>query len=569
MEGYPASSPETKEETGWSIIRGDDATQTLEGRETPISGFSSFEDAAFPADPASIHGLGGGSDASSRAQQQVPECRCGLQVIQATMKKEGASKGRRYWRCGVRRCSYFHWVGRLELDASQMWWQRFPGFVLVGEAGFRAEDLVQGAIGDCWFLSALAVVAERPDLVARLFGGRPVTPADGCYEIRLFLDGVWRTIAVDDRLPCTGKQKRPDGSSLAFGRTKSDQLWGPILEKAYAKAYGSYKAISGGQVAEALHHLTGCPTETIDLDAKNFDPRALWANLLEFRAQGFPMGCGTAENPELAEVGLCGYHAYSILDVREVTKPDESGVTQLLRIRNPHGVGEWNREWSDASVEWTESISSELGRTGVDDGTFWMDYIHFLMAFEVIDVCYANRDFHSLSFQSNAFCPRSDHNRLCRHAYRIQVDSPTTLYAMALQPSKRGTWGRQSRQRYYKPGDVSLLVVSEKALSDNNNNNTTNNNNNTNNITNQQSAVLATSVQGMESLVSGQLCGASTVYGTAVCAHLEPGTSYLLLVFCLGAGPTAAEGGSHPEESPFCVRFCGSQPIKVRPLASA
>ena len=60
-------------------------------------------------------------------------------------------------------------------------------------------------VGDCWFLAALAVVAERHDLIARLFAGfgdSGCIPANdaGCYLLRLFLDGQWRTIRIDDRV---------------------------------------------------------------------------------------------------------------------------------------------------------------------------------------------------------------------------------------------------------------------------------------------------------------------------------------------------------------------------------
>eukprot|EP00965_Chrysotila_dentata_P039546 1314523-Pleurochrysis_carterae.AAC.2 len=55
------------------------------------------------------------------------------------------------------------------------------------------------------------------------------------------------------------------------------------------------------------------------------------------------------------QVGLCGGHAYSILSVREART--SSGRVRLLRIRNPHGVGEWNGEWSDASAKWAELIA--------------------------------------------------------------------------------------------------------------------------------------------------------------------------------------------------------------------
>ena len=60
-----------------------------------------------------------------------------------------------------------------------------------GSLGFRAEDLRQGGVGDCWFMSALAVVAERHDLIARLFAAGTERNAAGLYSLRLFLDGAW------------------------------------------------------------------------------------------------------------------------------------------------------------------------------------------------------------------------------------------------------------------------------------------------------------------------------------------------------------------------------------------
>ena len=44
----------------------------------------------------------------------------------------------------------------------------------------------QGDVGDCWFVSALAVVAQRPDLIAKLV--EPVCARGGRYEVRLVPD---------------------------------------------------------------------------------------------------------------------------------------------------------------------------------------------------------------------------------------------------------------------------------------------------------------------------------------------------------------------------------------------
>jgi hypothetical protein len=134
-----------------------------------------------------------------------------------------------------------------------------------------------------------------------------------------------------------------------------------FLEKAYAKIHGSYKAISGGHIAEAFLDLTGAPTLQIQWHRGNahhnsciYDPKTLWMNLLHWRAQRLPMGCGT----DSSAGGIVGMHAYSILDVKEIcnvgvdffreqlltgTLGNVSGFTEydgkvrLLRIRNPHG----------------------------------------------------------------------------------------------------------------------------------------------------------------------------------------------------------------------------------------
>ena len=57
------------------------------------------------------------------------------------------------------------------------------------------------------------------------------------------------------------------GDRFAFVRTPSGkELWPVIIEKAYAKKYGSYSAIAGGLVDLALSELTNGIPESYERD---------------------------------------------------------------------------------------------------------------------------------------------------------------------------------------------------------------------------------------------------------------------------------------------------------------
>jgi hypothetical protein len=77
------------------------------------------------------------------------------------------------------------------------------GFSLFGSEGIRPADVQQGSIGNCWFLSAAAAVAEVPGRFERLWLTQDYNDA-GAYAINLFSLGVPTTVLVDDWVPHYG-----------------------------------------------------------------------------------------------------------------------------------------------------------------------------------------------------------------------------------------------------------------------------------------------------------------------------------------------------------------------------
>lgn len=98
-----------------------------------------------------------------------------------------------------------------------------PGFI-VGDAS--SNEVVQGQLGDCWFIGALSVVATKDELVR---GGSNIVDIEhsarvdanvanllskgvyppifhkyrnwGIYVLRFFKNFHWRYVFIDDRIP--------------------------------------------------------------------------------------------------------------------------------------------------------------------------------------------------------------------------------------------------------------------------------------------------------------------------------------------------------------------------------
>jgi hypothetical protein len=292
-------------------------------------------------------------------------------------------------------CEEDQWTIDNEIQPDQVVWKRARDIAELGpdcqlfSDGIDANDVQQGGLGTCYFLSAIAAITEFPSLIKDLLFKSKTKNERGIYEIVLFIDGDWMIVPVDDWFPCEA-----DTGNLKFTRTNGKELWVILLEKAWAKVNGGYLNISGGNTIHSLFSLTGFPcSRHVHERVKN--PQKLWEEILESENRDDIMCASTygiSEDEEGAQreqdyerLGLSAGHAYTLVGAKQAQYRGET--LKLILLRNPHGVftgvnTEWTGAWCDSDPRWTPELNELFHHSNKEDGCFWMDFFEFFKYYE-------------------------------------------------------------------------------------------------------------------------------------------------------------------------------------------
>ncbi|XP_076846907.1 calpain-5a [Brachyhypopomus gauderio] len=274
--------------------------------------------------------------------------------------------------------------------------------------GISAHDLHQGQLGNCWFVAACSSLASREPLWQKVIPDwkdqewdekRPEAYA-GIFHFRFWRFGSWMDVVIDDRLPTA------NGNLVYCHSNDKNEFWSALLEKAYAKMYGCYEALDGGNTADALVDFTGGVSEPVELLEGHFgqDEEArnqLFERVLKVQQRGGLISCSIratsqADMEARLDCGLVKGHAYAVTDVRKVRLGHgllaffKAEKLSMIRLRNPWGEREWNGPWSDSSEQWQKVSKSEREKLGVvvqDDGEFWMDFEDFTKYYTDLILC--------------------------------------------------------------------------------------------------------------------------------------------------------------------------------------
>jgi len=246
-------------------------------------------------------------------------------------------------------------VSHMALDSSVMLWNIYES------SGPKMSDIRQGRLGDCYFMAGIAAVAQvRPDVIKEVFvtKGKVNSIGRSVYQLRFLLDGEEKIVAVDDMVPMMDTGANP---FIFAGFHDGDNAWPVLMEKGFAKLFGSYLRIRAGIEYEAFKAVTQAPVDVFDiLDGMSDQTILDWIS--ESVSKKWPMTGGTVKNFH----GVTSEHAFVIME--HGLKQTDGGKKQAVHIYNP-----WSHNKYSGSL-----ATSETQKTG----DYWLTLSEFRDSFQ-------------------------------------------------------------------------------------------------------------------------------------------------------------------------------------------
>ncbi|KAF0635355.1 hypothetical protein FPSE5266_09291 [Fusarium pseudograminearum] len=269
----------------------------------------------------------------------------------------------------------------------------------------RGCDLVQDVTTDCSVVASLCaamrILTGRHSVLSSILypfdkaRGIPKVSSSGKYVLKLYFNGCFRRVTIDERLPSSITYR----TLYVVDRLNPQLIWPALLEKAYLKIRGGYD-FPGSNSGTDLWVLTGWIPEQMFLQREDLEIDKLWTRIKNGHDSEnvvVTLGTGRISDEEEDLLGLIGEHDYAIMDLDVV-----DGSRRLL-VKNP---------WCDGPV-WKGGISkrpeTELAPQTIDSrnrvtptaaGSFWMTLEDVLQHFESM----------YLNWNPSLFPHRQDHH---------------------------------------------------------------------------------------------------------------------------------------------------------------
>ena len=245
---------------------------------------------------------------------------------------------------------------------------------------------------------ALNILGANPDRIKKLFINNK-KDSTCLFGVNLCHNGHYEQVVIDDFFPYNNKN-----NNKTFLSEENGYIWPQILEKSYAKLYGSYNLISDKSMENIMKDFTCAPVTVIDYFGDN-----LSNELLEAYKNGWIILGSTGDTDAskllIRDLGLDPYTDHEILLVYKLTEENINQISNnslnistnddyniVLKIRNLNGKIEWIGDWSEYSGLWNDNFKNILNYNSTEKN-FYMNLKDFKLYFSKIKICKYNENY--------------------------------------------------------------------------------------------------------------------------------------------------------------------------------
>jgi hypothetical protein len=224
---------------------------------------------------------------------------------------------------------------------------------LFGAGGPKYSDVVQGLLGDCYYVATLGEIAlKSPSTITSMF----IVNGDGTYTVRFFNKGKADYVTVDSQLPVDRFGRLVFANIGAAATSTANILWVALAEKAYVQmnesgwlrlalpgnGSNSYQAIAGGFLSAVSLQVANRASTTVSVGSSGFDQFTTAFNvgkLVGFASKSTPTSSMIVGNHQYVAVGF-------------------NASTQTVTLFNPWGVNNGSQFPGLITLKWSELAAS-------------------------------------------------------------------------------------------------------------------------------------------------------------------------------------------------------------------
>ncbi|RHY74234.1 hypothetical protein DYB30_001123, partial [Aphanomyces astaci] len=234
-----------------------------------------------------------------------------------------------------------------------------------------------GRLADGYLFGALSMLSTSPTALSHPHELEQQYNDEGVYCVRFWRNHKSYLVVVDDFIPCNHNGK-PAFASFT-GTASRFEIWSMLVEKAYAKLYGGYDMIVGGQELFCLQDLYGGLPSS-------------YPYVFSLK-RGNLIGLTNTTNHSVAmPLGLKAGHAYGLVKIAQLQIQGQlETVVQLRNVwsdaSSDAAAAAGGVPWARGGADWKQCSLHQKQRVGyqlADDGTVWLTLATCLALFSTV-----------------------------------------------------------------------------------------------------------------------------------------------------------------------------------------